>query len=223
MGSLKTLGVMVALACAFGLSQAPTAAAIPNFNFYTFGGCPASPNNRIDPVNLMYFRWGTWDRATNQTDTHAAGANQPEWFPAWSSWPGWVGQAFRDNGVCYPAGQGGTTIHMGNAQWWLARTHFREHPIYYDNTWGWTTIIDAHHEDVVSCSWWPDPGHAVIYGGFNYGRDIVASWFGSYYGFPNHGVAWGYYGNTDPRPQCNGRHPRSDGWLAAVVIHQVNH
>jgi hypothetical protein len=222
MGSRKILGLMV-LACAFGLSLAPTAAAIPNFAFYTHGGCPATEGNRIDPVNLMYFNWGTWDRATNQTDTHAADAYQPEWFSHGSAWPGWVGQAFKDNGTCYPADQGGTVIHMATDDWIYSRVHFREHPIPHDNSWGWTTIIDGHYEVVTTCSWWFRPSHAVPYGGFNYARDLVAGYFGPYYHPPNHGVAWGYYGNTDPRPQCTGDAPRSSGWVAAVVLHQINH
>ena len=216
MSSLKTFGAMVALTCSFGLWQAPSAGAIPDFNFYTYGGCPATVQNRIDPINVMFFNWGTWDRTTNETHAHSS------YFQHGSSWPGWVGQAFKDHQVCYPADSGGTITHMATSEWWTSRFHFREHPVPFDNTWGWTTIADSHYEVVTTCSWWFRPSHAVPYGGYNDAREFLAGQFNPLY-TPNHGRAWGYYGNTDPRPQCTGDAPRSDGWLVAISMHQSYH
>ena len=196
------LGIAVGVVLAFAVTPAR---AHLGFNQYTHGApCPAGPGNRIDPVNLVFFYWGTYDRVVSQSQYHMQGM-----IGHGNSWPGWEPQIFAEHGNCLFS-----TYHLASGQWWTSRYHYRLHPMYYEAGQGWSTLADAHYDQVVSC------GHAVPYGGFNASRDVY--WYG-FNGVPNHGAVYGYLGNTDPRGQCNTWHPRSDGWALLVPMHQYNH
>ena len=217
MASRKALIVVANLASVFTLLHAQNAVAIPDFNFYTYSSCPACANNRIDPVNIMFFNYGLYPRVTDQVSYHSNSA----FYARSNSWPAYNPQAFKDHQLCFNPDTA-TIIHIVNAEPIGNRFHFRLHEVAgYDNSWGWTSVADAHCDHFTACHGWA-PSHRVPYGGFNSGRDAYVSIL-HLVGNNGHGIADGYYGNTDLRPQCNGDLPRSDGWLLAARIHSQNH
>lgn len=216
MRSRTALLVVVTLASVFALVQARNAVAIPPFNFYSHSGCPAGAGNRIDPVNVMFFNYAQYDRVTNQVDYHSS------FYAHSNQWPAYKPQAFQDHGVCYDPYYWGTVVQMVNAAPVGDRYHIRLHEVTgWDNSWGYTSIGDAHFDNFTACHGW-EPSHRVPYGGFNSAKAVFANILRLQNG-NLHGVAYGYYGNTDPRPQCNGDTPRSDGWLLAARIHPQYH
>jgi hypothetical protein len=170
---------------------------------YTHGSCAGNYYSRIDPVNFVFWDWGTWDRAVNNIHAHAG------WYD-----DGGSGQYFFDNGNCHFM-----TAQRASDGVSSTRFHIRLHPIYHDASYGWTTIGDAHHEDFVwHC------GHAVDSNGpegsgFDQGRRqlrILQEWGG-------HGWFSEWWGNTQNFQQCDGDYASSDGYTVFSHAHQGYH
>ena len=194
----------LALLGALLISVAPASAHFDT-GMYTHHGCPAGNNDRIDPINIVFYGWGTWDRAVSQIQSHAA----------WTHSSGST-QTFVDHGNCY-------TMHAQRASGSgvSTRFHVRLHPIHRDPTYGWTTVGGAHHEDWVN---FPPCGHAVDSNGpngsgFDWGRRQLRIMFQA------GGHQWEAYwwGNTQNFRQCDGDWARSDGITVWINMHQVNH
>jgi hypothetical protein len=202
-------GALIAvLACA-----AAASAHFDTAGQYTHKGCPGTSSNRIDPINIVFYNWGTYDRAARSTEAHAG------WYDQGGS-----GQYFVDHGNCY-------FMHTQRAQSGVAssRFHIRFRGQHSDTLWGWTTTGDAHHEDLVfgfSGCWdnggWG--GHAVDANGpngsgFDQGRRELRtrieagghSWFSQ------------QWGNTQNFQQCDGDWARSDGTVVFLNEHQAYH
>jgi len=171
---------------------------------YTHSGCPATPENRVDPINVVFTVWGTWGRAVSQIESHAG----------WTDTSG-SGQTFVDHGACSP-------MHAQRASGVGSRFHVRFRGQHPDATLGWTATGDAHHEDFVT---FPVPcGHAVDSNGaegsgFDQARDELERLFAD----AGHATRRVWWGNTLSFKQCDGDYAGSDGWTAFVELHQVNH
>jgi hypothetical protein len=171
---------------------------------YTHEGCPASFENRVDPVNVVFTGWGTWGRAESQIESHAG----------WTATSGTT-HSFVDHGACRP-------MHTQRASGEGTRFQVRVRGQHPDAALGWTATGDAHHEDLVV---FPVPcGHAVDSNGpggsgFDQGRDELVRRFASA-GHPAERVWWG---NTQSFKQCDGDYAASDGWVVLIELHQVNH
>lgn len=171
---------------------------------YTHGDCPAETSTRVDPVNVVFYGWGTWGRAVSQLEAHAG----------WTATSGST-QLFLDHGSCHP-------MHAQRASGSGSRFHVRIRGQHLDDVLGWTATGDAHHEDLVT---FPVPcGHAVDSNGpggsgFDQGRDELRDRFAA------EGHAWyrAWWGNTQSFEQCDGDYAASDGWTLFVELHQVNH
>jgi hypothetical protein len=171
--------------------------------YYTHSDCPADNYDRVDPINIVFWDWGTWDRAASQTESHAG----------WT-WTGGSTQTFVDHGDCYDL-----TTQRASGSVLSSRFHIRLHPIHWDDTLGWTTVGDAHHEDFV---WYC--GHAVDANGsdgsgFDQGRRALRI------AFENAGHGWysRFWGNTQSFKQCDGDYASSDGYTVFIRLHQLNH
>lgn len=193
----------LALLSALLITVAPASAHFDT-GMYTHHGCPAG-KDRIDPINVVFYGWGTWDRAVSQIQSHAG----------WTHSSG-SAQTFVDHGNCYAM-----QAQRASASGISTRFHVRLHPIHRDPTLGWTTVGDAHHEDWVN---FPPCGHAVDSNGpngsgFDWGRRQLRILFQA------GGHQWeGYWwGNTQNFRQCDGDWARSDGITVWINMHQVNH
>jgi hypothetical protein len=171
---------------------------------YTQLSCPGAAATSADPVNVVFHGWGTWGRAQSQVSTHAG----------WSSSSGTT-QHLLDHGGCYAQ-------HTQRASGEGSRFHVRLRGQHWDASLGWAAAGAAHHEDLVL---FPRPcGHAVdangaAGSGFDQGRNelevrLVAA---------GHPAARAWWGNTQSFRQCDGDYAGSDGWVAFVGLHQVNH
>jgi hypothetical protein len=196
--AIATSGIVLGLGAGVGLAHFDGRAS------YTHAGCPASFENRTDPVNVVFTGWGTWGRADSQIQSHAG----------WTATSG-SSQSFVDHDACWP-------MHAQRASNEGTRFHIRLRGQHPDAALGWTAMGDAHHEDLVM---FPVPcGHAVDANGsggsgFDQGRDELARRFASA-GHPSKRVWWG---NTQSFRQCDGDYAASDGWVVLVELHQVNH
>lgn len=199
-------GTCIALLIAGTLVSAAPSWAHIHTGLYTHGsGCPS---DRKDPINFVFYNWGTVDRAVSNSIQHAGWAN----YYTGSS------QKFVDlgHGGCY---WNYTQLASGG---YSSRFHIRFHPFHWDNTYGWTTVGDAHHEDLV---WFPTPcGHAVDANGsngsgFDWGRRTLRI------ALENAGHAWNghHWGNTQNLHQCDNDWARSDGWVVWSNTHQQFH
>jgi len=190
--------VVVALGAGIGLAHFDAA------EQYTHAACPGSFENRVDPVNVVFTGWGTWGRAASQIESHAG----------WKVTSG-SSQSFVDHQACRP-------LHTQRASGEGTRFHVRVRGQHPDTALGWTATAGAHHEDLVV---FPMPcGHAVdsdgpAGSGFDQGREELAQRFASA-GHPSQRVWWG---NTQSFRQCDGDYAASDGWVAILELHQVNH
>ena len=171
---------------------------------YTYRSCPAAMSGRVDPINVVFYGWGTWGRAVSQIETHAG----------WTATSG-SEQSFVDHGGCYPT-------HGQRASGDGSRFHVRVRGQHPDAELGWTATGDAHHEDLVVFPW--PCGHAVDSSGpggsgFDQGRDALRDRFAAA------GHAWylEWWGNTQSFKQCDGDFAGSDGWTLFVQLHRVNH
>jgi hypothetical protein len=170
--------------------------------YYTHGSCAGTAESRIDPVNFVFWDWGTWDRAVSQTQTHSG----------WSDDNG-DGQYFFDHGNC-----SFMTAQRASAGLQSSRFHIRYHPIHSDPSLGWTTIGDAHHEDATYC------GHATDANGpngsgFDQGRRQLRAHLEN----AGHGWYSEFWGNTQNFQQCDLDYASSDGYTVFSRAHQVNH
>jgi hypothetical protein len=171
---------------------------------YTHGGCPATADNRVDPINVVFTSWGTWGRAASQIETHAD----------WADTSGST-QSFMDHGDCY-------AMHAQRASGTGTRFHIRIRGQHPDPVLGWTATGDAHHEDLVV---FPVPcGHAVDSNGpggsgFDQGRDELEARFAG----AGHATNREWWGNTQSFKQCDGDYAASDGWTVFIELHQVSH
>lgn len=192
----------VAVVATAGAVVATTARADFSPGFYTHGSCAGTQESRIDPINFVFWDWGTWDRAINNIQSHAGWGDN-----------GGSGQYFFDHGNCYSMidqrASGGTAS---------TRFHIRLHPIHSDPSLGWTTIGDAHHEDLTYC------GHAVDSNGangsgFDQGRRELRILL------ENGGHGWysEWWGNTQNFQQCDNDYASSDGYTVFSRSHQINH
>ena len=183
---------------------APAAAHFDSSSNYTHGDCPAISENRVDPINVVFTSWGTWGRAVNQIEAHAA----------WRDTSG-SGQAFVDHGACHP-------MHAQRASGTGTRFHLRIRGQHPDDVLGWTATGDAHHEDLVL---FPVPcGHAVDAdgaegSGFDQGRNELERGFAA----AGHATWRAWWGNTSSFKQCDGDYASSDGWTVFIELHQANH
>jgi len=171
---------------------------------YTHRTCPAVPDARADPVNVVFHGWGTWGRAVSQIEAHAG----------WTATFGMT-QHFLDHGVCRP-------LHAQRASGSGSRFHVRIRGQHPDGELGWAALGAAHHEDLV---FFPFPcGHAVDSNGsrgsgFDQGRDELRDRFAA----AGHTSYRAWWGNTQSFKQCDGDYAGSDGWTLYVELHQVNH
>lgn len=172
---------------------------------YTHAACPATPSNRVDPINLVFTDWGTWGRVVSQIESHAG----------WRATSGST-QSFADHGSCY-------AMHAQRASGEGSRFHARVRGQHPDAGLGWTATVGAHHEDVVV---FPVPcGHAVDSNGhggsgFDQARHELERLFAAAGG---HLVERVWWGNTQSFRQCDGDYAASDGWTAFIELHQVKH
>jgi hypothetical protein len=164
----------------------------------------------VDPINAIFYNWGTWGRVASQVGSHA------HWHD-----DGGSAQWFRDHGQCYP-------MHTQRASAGLSHTrfHIRIRGQHEDESLRWAAGGDAHFEDIVNCpGWWPPANHAVRenggpYGsGFDIGRDQLV------FSMSQGGHNWDYQwrGNTRSFRQCDSQYASSDGYVAWISLHQVNH
>jgi hypothetical protein len=185
---------------------APAFAHFDTSGKYTHSTCPGSSSNRVDPINVVFYGWGTWDRALSQIQSHAGWADS-----------GGSTQYFVDHGNC-------AVMHGQRASAGIlsSRFHIRVRGQHSDPSLGWTATGDAHHEDFVV---FPVPcGHAVDSNGpsgsgFDQGRNRLESNFAS----AGHTTFDSFWGNSQNMKQCDGDLAHSDGWLAFIRLHQVNH
>ena len=202
---MRLLAVVLAIsAVALGLRTGAGVAHFDGADPYTHAGCPAAFENRVDPVNVVFTGWGTWGRAESQIQSHAR----------WTTTSG-SGQSFVDHDACRP-------MHTQRASGEGTRFHTRLRGQHQDVVLGWTSMGDAHHEDLVA---FPVPcGHAVDSSGpggsgFDQGRDELARRFAS----AGHSSRRVWWGNTQSFKQCDGDYAASDGWAVLIELHQVNH
>jgi hypothetical protein len=185
----KRLILMIGVAT---LLFASAAAAHFQVNVYTHSQCPPSPpGSRIDPVNFVFYDVGTTTRAVNHTQYHAG------WYD-----DGGSSQNFADHTGCYAMDAQRASQGVSST-----RFHIRFHQFDHQTEYGWTSVGDAHHEDLVwHC------GHAVDSNGpngsgFDQGRRELRirleagghPWWSS------------YWGNTANFRQCDGDYAASDG------------
>ena len=204
MGRLGALATLLVSVAASLVAVVAASAHVDPADPYTHKACPASAENRVDPINVVFTGWGTWGRAVSQIESHVG----------WTATSG-TEQSFTDHGLCYP-------MHAQRASGEGSRFHVRLRGQHKDASLRWTTWGDAHHEDLV---FWPVPcGHAVDSNGaggsgFDQGRDEVERGFAA----AGHATQRVWWGNTQSFKQCDGDYAASDGWTLFVELHQVNH
>ncbi len=104
-----------------------------------------------------------------------------------------------------------------------SRYHIRLHTTGYDDIMGWTSVGDAHHEDLVSCGHAVDPDYDTGGSGFIQGRH--EAWYGFTHVAPVH-TEWMkvFWGNSEEFTQCNGKNAsNSDGNVIWMHIHEGYH
>jgi hypothetical protein len=186
------------------VAVAGAAAHLDQASPYTHLSCPGVAQSRTDPVNVVFHGWGTWGRAQSQVASHAG----------WDASSG-AGQVFVDHGACSPQ-------HAQRASGEGSRYHVRIRGQHWSDALGWAAAGAAHHEDLVL---FPFPcGHAVdangpAGSGFDQGRDELVARLAA----AGHGSFRTWWGNTQSFRQCDGDYAASDGWVAFVVLHRMNH
>jgi len=197
----STIALLVALPASARLGRSSH---FDNSAPYTHGGCPGTTSNRIDPLNVVFWDWGTYDRVFSQIQSHAG----------WND-DGGSSQTFVDHSTCY-------AMHGQRASSGIASTrfHIRIRGQHSDPSLGWTATGDAHHEDlVITC------GHAVDSNGpsgsgFDQGRNTLRTYFSN----AGHSISTNnFWGNTQNFKQCDGDLAGSNGYTTFIQLHQVNH
>lgn len=193
---------------AMALVVAPASAhfdASDKFTHADNAGCASGSHK--DPINVVFYTWGTYGRVDSQIRSHA----------------GWVdtgaeSQEFADHGYCYD-------MHDDLADGEGTRNHIRFRGQHSDTSLGWPAWGGVHHEDYVSfpqCL--PNGGHAVDANGpngsgYDQGRALLNQFM--YDGGHSYYYAW--WGNTQNFEQCDGDLAGSDGYTSYIQLHQVNH
>jgi hypothetical protein len=197
------VSLLAVLALSAGAVAGPALGHFDGSDQYTHRACPATPDNRTDPVNVVFATWGTWGRAASQIEAHTG----------WTATSG-SDQSFVDHGGCLQ-------MHAQRASGHGSRYHVRVRGQHRDPVLGWTATAGAHHEDLVM---FPSPcGHAVDSNGaggsgFDQGRDELVRRFAT--GEHSSSLVW--WGNTQSFKQCDGDYAASDGWAAFIELHQVS-
>lgn len=215
MKRIKLLLVPVVTAVAL---TAGSARADFNIGYYTHDTCVnwSDPNTRVDPINFVFFQWGTIARVENQLYTHA-GANGYYWYD-------------HDGGTQYFISHSSCNVQyyqFADGGVLSSRDHFREYPIHSDSTLGYTMITDAHRDELVWCG---KPNHAIkpngSYAGIGNGSGFdYGQWqlYRMFYGQVNHSTYQIWFGNTQVMRQCNGWMASDNGYAQMMQAHQVNH
>jgi len=183
---------------------------------YTYKSSDCSGDSATDPINVVFY--------------DDAGQSNIDGVFASFGWGdnGGATQYFKTNGNCH---QMNGQPSSGQIQ--LTRYHARYAQgrnengyVYADSLWGDYSVAAAHYEVVTLWTPTQDPGcgppwdHAVPAGGFNEGRDnVVYNWV------TNKGHAFGgywYWGNTDPKKQCDGNYAQGSGWVAYIRVSTIN-
>ena len=195
---------LAVVAASFLISATGAPAHYDTSGRYTHVTCPGSAATRSDPANVVFHAWGTWGRAESQVVSHAG----------WTASSG-SGQHFLDHETCSPQ-------HTQRASGEGSRFHVRIRGQHSDAGLGWAATGSVHHEDLVL---FPRPcGHAVDANGssgsgFDQGRNELEARLR----LAGHWTSRVWWGNTQAFKQCDGDYAASDGWVAFVVLHQVNH
>jgi len=201
------IGCVALLGAASLLVTSSATAHFDTSSWYTYDRL-CSRDTRVDPLNVVFYTWGTWGRAENQVEAHAG----------WSD-DGGSRQLFSDHGMCYEQHTQRASAGISSS-----RYHLRIRGQHDDPAWGWAATGDAHFEDIV----WPEcgefPRHAVrenspTGSGFDWARNELAAAMGA----AGHYVYYAWAGNTQNFRQCDGEYARSDGNAAMIQLHQVNH
>jgi len=216
--TLASLGAAVALLVYGNIGQASITQG-DNVGKYTYRGDACDEGDAADPINVVFYNDATAENVEQGFADH----------PGWSDHGGET-QYFKTNGNCYEMEGQPSSNQIGQD-----RYHARYHRglnssgvVDVDPIWGDYNITAGHYErwilydpDENNChsSGFPWVGdHAVPSNGFNEGHDnIVYNWTQAegadhYY--------WGtqYWGNIQPRTQCNGTRAFSDGNVAFIRV-----
>src|SRR3989442_1255458 len=105
-GILRVALVFLSVVLCAPLLARPALAHFDASSKYTHDACPGTADNRVDPINVVFTKWGTWGRAVSQIESHAG----------WTDTSG-SAQSFLDHGSCYPmhaqrASGSGTRFHI---------------------------------------------------------------------------------------------------------------
>jgi hypothetical protein len=170
---------------------------------YTHNASGCGNHTRIDPINVVFYDWGTWGRAEDQITDHAVW-----WYDDGTR------QKFYGHGDCY-----GMHTQRASLDRYNSRFHIRLRGQHSDPSLGWTTTGDAHHEDlVIPC------GHAVDSNGSNgSGFDQGRAQLSNAMSMGGHSYYYTWWGNTQSFEQCDGDMASSDGVVSFIQLHQVNH
>jgi hypothetical protein len=205
------------------VAAAPAEAVIPDdgggsttldTGLYTHNRCPIDPpRSRVDPINVVFYNWGTWDRVVRSLEYHAG----------WKNEDGST-QYFTDSRGCFDMNAQRASGSVSSS-----RFHLRLHQVPQDRMLGYLSVGDAHHEDFVTgfSGCWDNGGfggHAVDSNGpegsgFDRGRQELRQRMAA------GGHTWyrEWWGNTQNFKQCDGDYARSDGYTVYVSHHQAYH
>jgi hypothetical protein len=174
---------------------------------HTDGSNNCDVGSRKDPINVVFYTWGTFGRVDSQIRSHA----------------GWVDtnaavQEFADHGNC-------NDMHDDLASGEGSRYHIRFRGQHEDASLGWPAWGNVHHEDDVGfpqCL--PNGGHAVDANGPNgSGYDQGRAQLANAMSMGGHSYYYTWWGNTQNFEQCDGDMAGSDGNTVFIQLHQVNH
>jgi hypothetical protein len=215
-GAIGCIGVLGALFAAAHPGQASHA--INGTFHYSFDGA-CVPDNRVDPVTVVFTNLATTARVNQNIDQHTSLDSGASFGP----------QNFYVSNSCATQ-----TVDKSSCGI-MACTRFhirgRTSPVSHA-TYGTTTQATPHHEDWIEA--YTDPecnlfqfgingNHAVDkggvegtpgYSGFMWGRDVIFDGFFN----AGHVIEGVYWGNTDEMPQCDDDLAGSDGFVYYIKI-----
>lgn len=141
----------VLLASTALLALSPASAHFDSGSRYTYTSSSCGSGSRVDPINVVFYTWGTWGRAESQVQSHAG----------WSNTSGSM-QYFADHGSCYER-----HTQRASGCGTCSRYHVRIRGQHPDPTLGWPAAASAQHEDWVPSCNYGIGGHAVDSNGPN--------------------------------------------------------
>jgi hypothetical protein len=179
---------------------------------YTFSNSDCLWNSRADPVNMVFDRWGTVDRAETAI----------RWSMNWNHGGGGTQYSFTT--TCTSQDRS-----IASGYDWQDRSHIRLFAIPYSSTYGWTSAGDAHQEKVCDLNhqiypdWWYWADTGTYESGFNHARNAMVRQMAGVWGYVYEGAQ--YWGNTEDRWQdCGDWYPynyaSSDGYVVWIQIPQ---